>query len=213
MPIFDVSAARAFGFNSNPGPLGHLTSFQIGTADKLDADFGVEIPPADDHPDGGNIQVVGVLNAIAWGSGRRPQPTDPVYISAEISAANRAKVQELKRRSQHDVRITFSFVIYDYDQEAKRYFVACQGADRKPLQGRLRELADGDTSLEVADEATAMPGQANMAFELTAELLPESIPQTILIGLTPTHKVAKPWQAPGPDAHATAQEEMAGTTA
>jgi hypothetical protein len=208
MPIFDVSAARAFGFKSNPGAFGHLTSLQIG-GDKLDADISLETPS------GGTVTVVGALSDIAWGIGDRPEPNDPIYFLGEISSENAIRVKALLLRTQPEIRVTFSFTVYDYDFEEKTYFVACQGAaDETPLKSHFRVRRDGTTTLAVADEGAApVPGAGIELFALQAQVMPEQIAQTILVRASPTRQTTKTWQEPGAGHDAAVQEQMAGTKA
>jgi hypothetical protein len=200
MPVFNVSAARAFGFKDNPGLFGHLTSFQIGK-NTLVADMTLETPLG-----GGDVNIVGALSDITWG-GESPGAGDPIHISAEISPENAMQVKALSRLSRPDDHVTFSFVVYHYDQENKAYYVACQGAaDGKPLNSRLLEH-----TLAVSDEGAApVPGGGIVLFRVVAELLPDTTGQNIALAQSSTKRYIKRW---GIDVKETAPEEMASTTA
>jgi hypothetical protein len=209
MPIFDVSAARAFDFKSNKGAFGHLRSLEIAGY-TLDADVSVQTPLTDANA---NANVVGILSGIAWGSGHNPGITDPILLSVEISLANAAKVREILHRPPTEIQVTISFAVYNYDHVEEKYFVACQGAaDETALKGHVRRLGNS-IALEIEEDATALPQAGTKLFQLTAELEPAPITQMIALGTSATTKIVKPWGVQTSDVQATAPEEMAGTTA
>jgi len=205
MPIFDVSAARAFDFTSSKGAMGHLKSLDLAGY-TLDADVSVQSPPT-----GANTNVVGILSGIAWGSGRNPAVTDPILLAVEISSANAAKAKDVLHRPPTGGRVTFSFAVYDYDHVAEKYFVACQGAaDETTLQGHVRKLGNS-IALEIEEEGTALQQAGTTLFQLTADVEPEPTSQMIALGMSATAKIVKPWGMQTSDVQATATEEMAGT--
>jgi hypothetical protein len=191
MPVFDVSAARAFGLTDEPGAFGHLTSLEIG-GDKLDADITVEAP----IPDGGNggtVKVVGPLELIAWGSGDSAGPGDPIYFSVDISSQNQARVAQILNKSEGDASVKFSFVVYDYDMQPKTYFAACEaGAGDKPLSSHFRKRSTGEITLEVAEEAAPVAA-GTMLFHLEGVVEPEPIAQTITLRSSSEMATAKQW--------------------
>ena len=75
--------------------------------------------------DGGDVKVVGALSDITWG-GDGPGVGDPIHISAEISTENAMQVKAFTHLTQPDDHVTVSFVVYNYDQENKAWYVACQ---------------------------------------------------------------------------------------
>lgn len=207
MPIFDVSAARAFDFKNDKGALGHLTSLELA-GHTLDTDISIQTPTT-----GANANVVGILSGIAWGSGHNPGITDPILLSVEISSANAAMVRDLLHRTPTEIEVTISFAVYNYDHVEEKYFVACQGAaDETALKGHVRRLGNS-IALEIEEEATALPQAGSKLFQLTAELEPAPITQMIALGTSATAKIVKPWGVQTSDVQAPAPEEMAGTTA
>ena len=207
MPIFDVSAARAFDFKNNKGGLGHVTSLELAGS-TLEADVSVQTPVTET-----NANVVGILSGIAWGSGHNPGITDPILLSMEISSTNAATIRNLLRQPPTEIQVAISFAVYSYDYTAEKYFVACQGAaDETALKGHVHRVGNS-LALEIEQDATALPQAGTQLFQLTAELEPAPITQMIALGTSSTTKIVKPWGVKTSDVQATAPEEMAGTTA
>ena len=111
-------------------------------------------------------------------------------------------------------RVTFSFVVYNYDYEAKTYFAACQQADEKPpLDGRLRDQGRGNVTLMVAQEAEPTVPNGPMLFDLAAVILPGQKEHKIVLAESPTKRIIRPWGMAIPGQSEVPEEEMATTSA
>ena len=199
VPNFYLSVRRALGLTEHKEPFGHLTSLQIGTTNILAADIEVVTPF-----DGSTLNIVGPLTSIDWVGG----VGDPIELSAQLSQQNALTVKALLLQTQIPERFTASFVVYQYDEEMKTHFVACQGAaDGKTLSGRLNSRR-----LAVAEEGMLpVPGADFSLFEMAAELQPGDTGQNIMLAVSPEKRYVKRW---GLDIKKeTVPEDMASTTA
>ena len=158
---------HAFDFTGEQqGRIGHVMSFQIGpeASGKLGADLRLNRPTDD-----AEVQVVGVLTRIAWPGGR----TAPISLGFQVSAPNAQNLQVRLRQGLVDTSCSFEFVVFDYDPDAKKYFIAFQGSATEgiALNGLLVEQGSR-VQLRVSDEPGAVESPQN--FAVTTSIAPRS---------------------------------------
>jgi hypothetical protein len=175
-------------------PLGHVVSLTIAGV-TLAADQSVGNPLT---PDSAPSSVVGVFTHVLW----ETAATDPIHLAFQVSAANRQTLMALLLGSSSTSVPTarVSFVVYEYDPLAKRYFEAYKPAPAVTSTvtvGTLSAVVErqgGDMSISVADDPSEeVQSPRNFAVQLT--LLPPSggSAQPVQIATAVSKKVNKAW--------------------
>lgn len=162
-------------------PVGFITKLQIGT-ESLAADQTVKDPtnPTQD------LQVVGVLSGVLWESG----VTDAIYFAAQISGTDRQAVARLVMTELTNVPVVFQFSIYDFDQIAKKYFLAFH-SNSTDMNGVIEYRGD-ELNIAVADDpSTEVTSPENYAFEIG--ITPQASAQTLHIATAEQKGVVKSW--------------------
>jgi len=116
MAEISYSCDVAQGFNAQSDAqsiVGFLTDLKIG-----DTQFAIDLNVTDPEDVESELAVVGVISDIYWNGGE----AEPIQISCRVSTQNKNGAIELVQRTLLNTSVGFSFVIYEYDPQAKKYF-------------------------------------------------------------------------------------------
>jgi hypothetical protein len=164
-------------------PVGFLTSLKIGDKEAFKADQETvkdPLAPTDNHD-----PVVGVISHFMWETGT----TDAMYISAQVSTANKQHLAELLFGSWTHVEVTFNVSIYEYDPLKKAYFKS-MWADAE-LEGVLEKNGD-DLNLSVADDPSSEV-QSPKNFTMQVGIKPQTKEQSVNMATGSGKTVVKQW--------------------
>jgi hypothetical protein len=177
-----IDIYQGYNFKKDKQTLvGFITKMKIGDTD-LDADQTCKNPmnPVED------IKVVAVMSGVMWETG----VTDAVYLSGQVSTANRQAIAQFAIINLVNINTVFQFKVYEYDKMAKKYFVAfhSNGAD---MNGLIEKRGD-DLNLSVADDpSTEVESPENYAFQVGIK--PQPSAQALHIATTDQKNVVKSW--------------------
>ena len=184
MPQYQRSLDLYQGYNykkDKQTPVGYITSLQIGTA-ALAADQTAKDPTNPTR----DLAVVAVLSDVLWQTG----VTDAVYLSGQVSTANRQGIASLLLADSTSIQVVFQFAVYDYDPLAKRYFLAFHG-NRTDLLGILEKRGD-ELNLGVADEPSyEVQSPENYAFQIGIK--PQPTAQALHLATACEKHIVKSW--------------------
>lgn len=182
MPAIDkpCSVFNAFNFKRDvEDRIGHLTTLKIG--DKtLTADITLKQPT-----DEADKKCVGVISHLHWDGGI----AEPVQITFQVSITNKNEVATLLHTAMKSVVIEWTFNIFEYDKEAKQYFLAFHTNETAikgliQTQGSERVLYLSDTPGEV---------QKPENYQVVIGTIPEDEQQSIHMAVSVDKKFVKPW--------------------
>ena len=161
--------------------VGFITSIKIGdtvlTADQTCKD--PTNPTAD-------LKAVAVMSGVMWETG----VTDAVYLSGQVSTANRQAVALLAIMNLTNIVTVFQFKVYEYDKIAKKYFIAFQSNDTD-MNGLIEKRGE-DLNISVADDAsTEVQSPENYAFQIGIK--PQASAQALHIATADQKNVVKAW--------------------
>ncbi len=177
-----LDVKQGFDFKKDKSvPVGFISKMTVaGTA--LKADFGTIKDPLNPT---GDIASVSVLNNFHWDTG----PSDSVYLSGQISTANKQTLQTMLLNDLTNIEVKVEFTVYDYDPVAKKYF-KCVFLNAE-LDGIIEKVGS-DLSLSVSDDASSeVQSPKNYAFQLG--LKPAPTEQTINVAAADQKNVVKKW--------------------
>ncbi|MCP3943438.1 MAG: hypothetical protein GY710_18425, partial [Desulfobacteraceae bacterium] len=142
--------------------VGHLTAFTIGEK-KIEADLAVGNP---EDIKGAKIKVVGVMSGFSWGGGS----TDLIDMSCQVSVTNKQDIALLTHSELSDTKVTFQFIIYEYDPVAKKYFqvIHCNETD---LNGLVAKSGSQLALTVDTEKSTEVPSPENYAVRVS--IMPE----------------------------------------
>ena len=129
--------------------------------------------------------VVGVLSEDSW----EGSPTDPIWLTAYLSAQNQQRVSSLLHAPLATTAVTFDFTTYQYDPVAQAF---CRrfwpGAS--PLQGMVQKLGG---RLSISIDSTAWQGSGVQAWGMSITIMPKPTQQSLMYASTCQNKVRRPW--------------------
>jgi|GEM_PF-1137068 len=171
--IFDsLNQAQGFNFQRDvQDPVGYLNSLKIGTQE-IKADMKLRTP---DTLDKGRSELgtfLGVLAKINWGGGI----SDPFELTCHISTYNKQKISTLLHRNLQNISVEFSFIVYDYDPIAKKYFPGFRNIT-VPLKGFLFKEGGKDLQIKIEGKGTEVSSPENWALSL--KIVPQAIEQEV----------------------------------
>jgi hypothetical protein len=185
MPQFSRALDVYQGFNfkkDKQAPVGFITGLKLGDLE-MKADQKTIMDP--ENPTSALTEgVVGVLNHYMWETG----VTDAMYMSAQVSVENKQNLSEKLFNEWTNLEVEFSYVVYEYDPVAKKYFKSNVGKD---LKGILEKNGD-DLNLSVADEPSTEV-QSPKNFTLQIGIKPQTAEQSVEIAMGHTKNLAKKW--------------------
>ena len=183
MPSIDkpCSVFNAFNFKRDvQDRVGHLTTLKIG--DKvITADLSVKQPT-----DEAATKVVGVISNFHWDGGI----AEPLQISFQVSLPNKNEVATLLHTSLKSIVIEWTFNIFEYDREAKTFFLAFH-TNATAVKG-LIQTQGSDRVFHLADE----PGsevQKPENYQVVIGVVPEDTEQALHMAVSNDKKFVKPW--------------------
>lgn len=179
---YPCSLRQAFNFEKDAQVLvGHLVSIKIGT-EELKADITLTTPTDNTA----TAAVVGAISSIQWEGGY----ADPVHITCNVSTVNQTKVGVLTHTKMADTTIEFKFNIYQFDQVAKKYYLAFHTEDTA-MKGLILKQG-GDLALAIdTDNDMTVPSPLN--YQLQISIMPQQIKQDLKVAVSDTDKFAKTW--------------------
>lgn len=162
-------------------PVGFITKMTIGdttvTADQTCKD------PTNPTQD---LKVVAVLSDVLWQTG----VTDAVYLSGQVSTANRQSVALMVYNTLVNINVVFQFSVYDYDPLAKKYFLAFH-SNSTDMNGLLEKRGD-ELNLSVADDAS-VEVQSPENYAISVGIKPQPSAQALHIATGDQKNVVKSW--------------------
>ena len=186
MPQYAKSLDVYQGFNfkkDKQTPVGYITKLVVGDVE-LTADQATIKDPEQPGSDFGS-KVVGVLSHYLWETGT----TDAMYLSAQISTANKQALAAKLLTDWTNMEVTFSYVVYEYDPREKKYFKS-NHADAE-LKGIL-EKNGNDLNLTVADDPSREV-QSPENFTLQVGIKPQTQEQVVHMATGLNKNLSKQW--------------------
>lgn len=136
--------------------VGHITAMSFTNIGKaLEADTQVCDPESPDT----KKPVVAIFDRIKWDGG----PTDPIEISARFSPAGKSTMKEALSALTGGPEIELTWVIYEYDHKAKKYFQRFH-SDGKPIK---LVITKGTQAYIGEDADPSIPQPMNFIFEMS----------------------------------------------
>ena len=177
----DPSVKQGFDFvKTNPESLSFVGECKIG--DKpLTADLDVIDPTTGDTK-----TVVGVVRNIDWSL----SPTDPIYITMQVSNANKEAVNLLTMNEMTDVKVEIAFDHYPYDTKAAKFYNSFH-TNETALKGLLYK--QGKAYEIHLDQMAASDVLKPENFTLRIGFIPEPEEQDIHMAVSDTAKFVKKW--------------------
>lgn len=189
MPQFarSMDVYQCFNFKKDKmSPVGVITALTIGEgADgKFHADQTTILDPEEPTKamTGG---VVGVMSHVLWETGI----TDAMYLSAQVSTANKQLLSAMLMGKWTSVDVTFHFTVYEYDQLKKKYFKS-MWTDAE-LHGVLEKNGQ-DLNLSVADDPSSEV-QSPRNYTLQIGIKPQTLEQSVHIATGIEKNLVKQW--------------------
>ena len=180
---FMCSVEQGFNFQKDvQDSVGHLDYLKIGDKE-MEVDLAVTDP---EDLAGDKVKVVGIMSHISWNGGF----ADPIQFNCQVSNVNKKTLAVLTNTELSDTKVEFSFTIFDYDPDEKKYFPAFHTNNVK-LKG-LVEKAGGSLSIEIELESSS-PVVSPLNFDLMLGVMPEDSEQETHIAFSLKDKVVKRW--------------------
>ncbi|TWI66665.1 hypothetical protein LZ24_02704 [Desulfobotulus alkaliphilus] len=181
---FNCSVYQGFNFQKDGQELvGHLVSLTIGD-EEMTADMDVTDPTSANMSE--YVKVVGVISKIYWNGGY----ADPIQLAFQVSTAVKNKVAMLQHQSLSNTEVVMKFNIYDYDPDAKMYYL-CFHSDDTDLKGLIMK-SGGDLAINIdMDQSMEVVSPKNYTMSLGVMPQPES--QDIHLAVSNTDKFVKKW--------------------
>jgi hypothetical protein len=180
---YSCDVSQAFNFQKDAQSMvGHINKLKVSTKD-LAVDLEVTDP---EDVAGDKVKVVGVVSSMYWAGGF----ADPIQFGCQVSNANKKTLQVLSHSEMSDTTVQFSFTIYDYDPDEKKYYQAFHTKD-EVLKG-LVEKSGGQLSIEIdSQQSEEVVSPKNFAFSLG--VMPEDIKQPTHMAMSVSDKLVKEW--------------------
>jgi hypothetical protein len=186
MPQFARALDIYQGFNfkkDKQSPVGYVTKLKVGDNELAADQESIKDP---EQPDKAlKNKVVGVLNHYLWETG----VTDAMYLSAQVSTANKQMVASALLGTWSNVEVVFSYTVYEYDPLAKKYFKS--NYIDKELKGILEKNGD-DLNLSIADDPSTEV-QSPKNFTLQVGIKPQTEEQSVNIATGSGKQLVKQW--------------------
>jgi hypothetical protein len=127
------------------------------------------------------------MESILWEGG----VADPIYMSFLVSLTNKQTVAMLILSSLQNTEVEFDFNVYKYDPLAKTYFKAFYPVNNAHLLGLIEKNGnDLNISIGVDPDWDINPP---IVYLMTIGIMPQDISQQLLVGISSTQSVVKPW--------------------
>jgi len=186
MPQFSRQMDVYQGFNfkkDKQSKVGFVTELKLGDLQMV-ADQTTIMDPENPTTELGE-GVVAVLSHYLWETG----VTDAMYLSAQISTANKQSLSAKLLTDWTNMEVSFTYVVYEYDPREKKYFKS-NHLDAE-LQGIL-EKNGNDLNLTVADDASREV-QSPENFTLQIGIKPQTKEQVVHMATGVGKNLSKQW--------------------
>ncbi len=176
----------AQGFNAQADTqtiVGFITTLKIG-----ETTFETDLSVTDPEDNEGELKVVGVMSDIYWEGGE----ADPISMGGRVTTKNKNLAIELVQKKLSDTSVACSFVVYEYDPEAKKYF-KCFHTNDADFDALLLK-SGGELNLYIdAEQATEV--QAPKVFPLNVGIMPPepTTGQDVHFAASVDSKMVKQW--------------------
>ena len=158
---FSCDVAQGFNAQSDAQTIvGFLTHLKVG-----DAEYPTDLIVTDPEDVEGELEVVGVLSSAYWAGGE----TDPLEFDCRISTANKNESVELVQKTLVNTSVEYSFVIYEYDPIAKKYF-QCFHTGGENYEGLILK-SGGDLAINI-DSTESMEVPSPKIFPFSIGIMP-----------------------------------------
>lgn len=160
--------------------VGHITAISFTNSGKtLEADTEVCDPESPD----GKIKVVAVVDHVKWNGG----PTDPVEFAARLAPTGKTLMQEALSSLTGGTEVDMTWVIYEYDHKAKKYFQRFH-TDGKPVKLVITK----GTSVNVSEDSDMVIQQpTNYSFDGSFTAKNEGGKQELCCAFNATNKFSR----------------------
>ena len=183
MPSIDkpCSVFNAFNFKRDvQDRIGHLVSLKIGDKD-MTADISLK-KPTDEAAE----KCVGVISNLSWSGGL----AEPINIAFQVSITNKNEIATLLHTTMKSTVIEWNFNIYEYDKEAKTYFLSFH-CNSTAIKG-LIETHGSERVFYLSDEPSSEV-QKPENYQVVIGTVPEDQQQDIHMAVSNDKKFVKPW--------------------
>jgi len=186
MAEISYSCDVAQGFNAQSDAqsiVGFLTDLKIG-----DTQFAIDLNVTDPEDVESELAVVGVISDIYWNGGE----AEPIQISCRVSTQNKNGAIELVQRTLLNTSVGFSFVIYEYDPQAKKYF-PCFHTGGETYEGLVLKEG-GELAIQV-DSTQSPEVPAPKIFPFSLGIMPPDVTegQPLHFAASVDKKMVKQW--------------------
>ena len=162
-------------------PIGFITKMKL-----MGMDLAVDQTCKDPMNPAADIKVFAIMSDVLWETG----VTDAVYLSGQVSVANKQSIMTSIYSEQSNIEVIFSFKVYEYDAVAKKYFLAFHSGDVS-MKGLLEKNGE-DLNLTVADDAsTEVQSPLNYAFQIGIK--PQASEQILYLAVGEQMQITKAW--------------------
>jgi hypothetical protein len=181
----DCDVKQGYDFKKDSkATVGYITEMIIG-GQTLAGDQTIKDPLSPDM----TLGAVAVLSSASWKTG----PTNPMYFTGQISAANMHTIRAFMTKGDEDISVRFKFVCYAYDFTAGKMgkmFKSYHSGDTQ-IQG-LIEKKRNELSLHVDTDPLAYPPTPT-TFPISIGIIPGDREQPVHLATSDTDKLALPW--------------------
>jgi hypothetical protein len=179
-----LDVAQGFNFSkTEQSSVGFVTKLKLGDVE-LKAD---QASIKDPEQPGQNIstKVVGVLGHYMW----ETRTTDAMYLALHVSEENKNELSAKLLTDWTNMEVVFSYVIYEYDPKAKKYFKSnwCEPELKGILEKNGRSL-----NLTVASEPSSEV-QSPEVFALQVGIKPQTEEQMVHLATAYNKNLSKLW--------------------
>ena len=180
---FACDVSQGFNFQKDAQSIvGHANKIKIGEKE-MAVDLTVTNPEV---LAGEKVKVVGVVSSIFWEGGY----ADPIQLSCQVSNANKKELAVLTHSDLSNTTVEFSFTVYDYDPDKKKFFKAFHtGAN--VLKGLIQK-SGGELSIAI-DTIESGEVVSPLNFALSLGVMPEDTEQETHFAVSVDDKLVKRW--------------------
>jgi hypothetical protein len=179
-----LDVSQGFNFSkTEQASVGFITKLKLGDVELKPDQASIKDP---EQP-GQNIsaKVVGVMSHYLW----ETRTTDAMYLSMQVSEENKNELSAKLLTDWTNMEVVFSYVIYEYDPKAKKYFKA--NWSEPELKGII-EKNGRSLNLTVGNEpSTEVQSPEN--FTLQVGIKPQTEEQTVHMATAYNKNISKLW--------------------
>jgi uncharacterized protein YceK len=164
-------------------PIGYITYLKLGGVE-----YTADLQVTDPLNQPNKINVFGVISQLMW----KGATTDSIVFSAQVSTNNQKMLAATENADFSKMDVDFSFVIYQFDTKANKYFKRISSGTQA-LQGMVHKEGEYYLYLISTDLGAEVNPPDNYTFQLGVE--PKGVTQEIEIGTSAKDSTVKPWGA------------------